>query len=614
MPAKASKKPAVRGRNKSTRAKKPAGAKTEASLKEKDLIFALDIGTRSVIGIVCRKEGEKLLVLDQEQMEHPGRAMIDGQVEDIQQVAKLVKQVKETLEGRMKVKLKKVAVAAAGRMLRTVSVRVDRAFDPQSPITHENVIGLEGEAIEKAQAQMEAESSTNANQIAFYCVGYNIARHLMDGEPTINLVGHSCSTASIEMIAAFLPRSVVEGLYASVDENALEVGSLTLEPIAAIHVLFPRELWLLNLILVDIGAGTSDIAVCREGAISAFDMATIAGDEVTEELVRKYLITFETAERLKRSLSDPDGAEELSYTNIIGMDVTLKKADLLATVTPVVDLLAKTVAKRILSVNGTKPDALFLIGGSSRLPGLREAMAMHLEMDENKIAVGARTTIKDFEGITPAMAGPEYITPLGIALSAVRQNSFYFFGVTINGHRIKLLNASAMRMMDVLLMGGYKATQVMGRSGRSLRYTLNGESRVLPGGIAAPALLQLNGEEANVESLVEPGDVIEFTPTVNGANAEAYLGDVVLNMASDFVTVLGKQCPLGLTVLKDGRWLTKQYPIQQGDRFVTATIATLADVLSLLGENEQGGIYACGEDIIEPTMLLMPGMDIHKLD
>lgn len=59
----------------------------------------------------------------------------------------------------------------------------------------------------------------------------------------------------------------------------------------------PAELRLLNLALVDIGAGTTDIAVCRDGSITGYTMATIAGDEITEALMRAFLIDFQTAER-----------------------------------------------------------------------------------------------------------------------------------------------------------------------------------------------------------------------------------------------------------------------------------------------------------------------------
>ncbi|MEI3363414.1 MAG: cell division FtsA domain-containing protein [Oscillospiraceae bacterium] len=78
----------------------------------------------------------------------------------------------------------------------------------------------------------------------------------------------------------------------------------------------PAELRSLNLALVDIGAGTTDIAVCRDGSVVGYTMVTLAGDEITEALMRAFLVDFRTAEEIKRDLWR-DGAD-LHYTDILG--------------------------------------------------------------------------------------------------------------------------------------------------------------------------------------------------------------------------------------------------------------------------------------------------------
>ena len=83
------------------------------------LIYALDIGTRSIIGVAGRVADERLEVLAIEKEEHGRRAMLDGQIEDIDQVAKVARRVTERMEARLGCKLSRVCVAAAGRALRT---------------------------------------------------------------------------------------------------------------------------------------------------------------------------------------------------------------------------------------------------------------------------------------------------------------------------------------------------------------------------------------------------------------------------------------------------------------------------------------------------------------
>src|SRR5690625_5489769 len=69
--------------------------------------------------------------------------------------------------------------------------------------------------------------------------------------------------ATVEVIATFLPQVVVESLLASLERADLTMEALTLEPIAAIHVLIPDSMRRLNIALVDIGAGTSDVAITK---------------------------------------------------------------------------------------------------------------------------------------------------------------------------------------------------------------------------------------------------------------------------------------------------------------------------------------------------------------
>ena len=96
---------------------------TEYKAQDTDIVFALDIGTRSVVGIVGTPVGDRLKVLGIEMEEHKNRAMMDGQIDNIQQVADLARIVTERLERQLKVHLEKVCVADSKRNLRTGVVR-----------------------------------------------------------------------------------------------------------------------------------------------------------------------------------------------------------------------------------------------------------------------------------------------------------------------------------------------------------------------------------------------------------------------------------------------------------------------------------------------------------
>ncbi|MEG1880861.1 MAG: cell division protein FtsA, partial [Oscillospiraceae bacterium] len=112
-----------------------------------DITFALDIGTRSVVGIIGIIEDDNFEVIDFEQQFHAKRAMRDGQIEDIGLVAKVVGEVKTKLEERNNLKLNKVAIAAAGRSLKTIKIVYEQTIDMKEEITHESMNGMEYAAL-----------------------------------------------------------------------------------------------------------------------------------------------------------------------------------------------------------------------------------------------------------------------------------------------------------------------------------------------------------------------------------------------------------------------------------------------------------------------------------
>ena len=266
------------------------------NFNSKDTIFSLDIGTRSVIGTVGIVKEKKFVVLAESYIEHQERAMIDGQIHDISLVANAVTYVKNQLEKKLNFELKDVAIAAAGRFLRTVTVKADIDIEPEKEIDKETIRSLELTSVKKAEERVNKQTEGK-----LYCVGYSVKSYYLNGFVISNLLSHKGESVSAEVIATFLPRGVVDSLYSVMDKVGLNVVSLTLEPIAAMEAAIPKNLRLLNLVLVDIGAGTSDIAISSKDTISAYGMVPLAGDEATEAIAQAFLVDFNTAERIKRN-------------------------------------------------------------------------------------------------------------------------------------------------------------------------------------------------------------------------------------------------------------------------------------------------------------------------
>ena len=493
----------------------------EYKAQEQDMIFALDIGTRSIVGVVGRPVGGRLKVLDIEMAEHESRAMLDGQIDNIQQVAALARVVTDRLEGRLGIRLERVSVAAAGRALRTQSGSFIMDLPQKQSISAEQVSRLEAGALSAAEEALQMEEETRRQ---FFMVGYTVAQYRLDNYPLATLLNHNGQRAEAEVVATFLPGEVVESLYTAMRAAGLQVASLTLEPIAAMNAAIPAELRLLNLALVDIGAGTTDIAVCRDGSVVGYTMATIAGDEITEALMRAFLVDFQTAETMKRTLHT---GEDMTYTDILGMENTTPCQEVRAAIEEPLGRLAEAIAQRVTEVNTVAPSALFLAGGGSKLDGLRERVAKCLGMDERRVATAGSNYNKSAFADGLNLENPEYATPLGIAVSAGLGLLNDSYVIILNGEKAKLFRSGSLTLRDILLMNGYTYADMLGRTGKNLTVTVDGRRRHLRGEPAVPAVLMVNGEDAALTTVVNAGDHISFTPARSGADAARTLGELL---------------------------------------------------------------------------------------
>ncbi len=534
----------ARGRVKKTE----APARTPAAAQPEHMVFALDIGTRSLIGMVGTVEDGKVKIIAIEREEHAERAMVDGQIEDIEKVAGLAKKVKKRLESRIHCELKHVCVAAAGRALRTKRAEFELELPGTQLIDDEIISRLEAGAIGRAEDAFEAENSAEEITGRFYLVGYTVCQYYLDQYMISSLKDHRGRNVRVDLIATFLPSEVVESLYTTMHKIGLDVASITLEPIAAINAAIPENLRLLNLVMVDIGAGTSDIAACMDGSVTGYTMATVAGDEITEAIMKKYLVDFETAETIK---AQADQKEEISFTDILGIEQCISREELLKCIEGMTDLLSKEIAQKVLDVNGGPPSALFLAGGGSKLAGLKERITEVLQMDENRVAIAGNNFRANAFSDEYDLNNPEYATPLGIVISSGLNLINDSFRVTLNNRPAKLFRSGSFTALNLLMMNGFNFQDILGRSGLNITVMLNGRRKVFYGTSAQPASLFINKKEGKLSDVIHAGDIIDFMPAISGESAKACLGDVEGAKECLEITLNGAYAPLK-TPLKNG--------------------------------------------------------------
>lgn len=540
-----------------------------------DLIFALDIGTRSVVGLVADHLADgKLQVVATEVQEHTTRAMLDGQIHDVVEVAEIIRRVKERLEQQVG-PLRKVAVAAAGRALKTVRTRVDRELVNNQRLSKEDIMALELTAVQQAEKQLLTVTPDAAR---YHCVGYTVIHYLLDDAQIGSLVDQWGLQASVEIIATFLPRVVIDSLQIALERAGLEMAALTLEPIAAINALIPPTMRKLNLALVDIGAGTSDIALTAEGTITAYGMVPVAGDEITEALSQKFLLDFPVAEVVKRQLLTE---ENVPFTDVLGIPYELPAREISESIFAEVTHLANMISREIKSLNQRGPQAVMLIGGGSQTPMLPTLLAAELGLPKERVVIRGTDAIQQLAGQHDSLQGPQAVTPVGIALAAIL-TPVSSVAVRVNGQQHRLFEFRQITVGDTLLAADVDIRKLHGRPGLAITVEVNGRMKVLRGTHGTPAQLLLNGQPAQLDQIVQHGDEIEVIGGTSGVDAVGTIADV-LDPHPPLVVYLGeRRVSLPLLITQNGHRVSPDAELLDRGRIETTLPQTMRDILPLL--------------------------------
>lgn len=503
--------------------------------------------------------------------------MIDGQIHNIVSVANVISEIKSILEERHGM-LKKVSVAAAGRALKTLegSMTIDIAGKPL--FTSEDINRLELAAVQQAQQKLLSSVSTADDY--YYCVGYSVLHYKLDGDEIGSLIDQAGRTATAEVIATFLPRVVVESLLSALKRAELEMEALTLEPIAAINVLIPPSMRRLNVALVDIGAGTSDIAITNNNTVVSYGMVPIAGDEITEALSNNYLLDFPVAELAKRTLAT---AETITITDILGFEQQVPSSEVLAAIKPAIEKLATSIAEEIKKLNNRKsPQAVMVVGGGSLTPHLTKELSSRLDLPENRVGIRGLDALSEVTLSDGIISTPALVTPIGIAIAA-RRAPIHYMSVTVNEKTIRLFELKEMTVGDALLAANIKARQLYGKPGMGMSVTLNGSLMTIPGEHGSSSKILLNGNIASTKDFISNGDEIKLEPGRNGNDASATIRDLIGEISPIEVTFNERKHTIVPRIECNGIPVDLDTIVNDRDQISYSSITKLNDVLSVLG-------------------------------
>jgi cell division protein FtsA len=382
---------------------------------------ALDIGTEYIKALVVKREGRNGVVLGasrqrQEITDMQGGvpANIQGIIDSCDRAMSQAEDMCDTIPGQ-------AVIGIAGEQVKGLSttVTIPRA-DPNLKINEVELLQtlqlVQKRAMREAQHAMSLElgvPDVNVKLINSAVTGVRI-----DGYVVNDPSGFQGRTMVITVFNTFAPLTHVGALQTIASELDLELIATVAEPYAMARCAATDEVYDFGGIFIDIGGGTTDVALIRNGGIEGTRMFPIGGRVFTKKLASRFGISFADAEAVK--LRHSKGELPVEHAEKVSA-VLARDAEVL------VEGVAITLHE--MSKGDRLPTAIYLAGGGSALPEVRNQLQAFRW--EDKLPFARTPTVNvlrpiDIRGIydsTGLLLDGQDITPMGLAYHAIQQQS-----------------------------------------------------------------------------------------------------------------------------------------------------------------------------------------------
>jgi cell division protein FtsA len=377
----------------------------------------LDIGTEFVKALIVKREGDKGIVLGVGKVRQSTSHMQAGAVADIQSVIDNCDRALTEAEDMCETIPGQAVIGIAGEQVRGFSTTMTMPRpQPQRPITQVDMAtalqAVQRRALREAVRQMSQD--LGVAEVNVKLVHSTITAVRIDGYAVTNPVDFQGHVVEITVFNTFAPLTHIGALQTIAQELDLELIATVAEPYALARACSSDEVYEIGGIFVDIGGGTTDVAVVRRGGIEATRMFALGGRSFTKRLATDLGLSLEEAERFKVAHAEGRLPAEQSAVAKRSLD-------------PTAEVLAQGVALTLEELAGDQPlpPSLMVAGGGAALPEVTEQLR-NLDWSES-VPFTSPPTVKvlgpeDVHGIydtTGLLVGCQDVTPMGLARQAV---------------------------------------------------------------------------------------------------------------------------------------------------------------------------------------------------
>jgi cell division protein FtsA len=270
-------------------------------------LVALDIGTENVKALIGKINGTSVDIIGVGRAHQGLSDMQAGAVADIAAVTANCNKALAQAEEQAGISARAVVIGIAGELVKgtTITVRVTRK-DAKKPLEVdevEKIISLvQKRAFEKAKEQIAIE--LGGKEVDVQLVNSALVRMEIDGYVVTNPVGFQGKEVTVQLYTAFAPLIHIGALEQVASQLDMDLLAVAAEPFAVSRsVVGDDSDSALSAILMDVGGGTTDIAVLNEGGVQGTEMFGIGGRAFTRSVERDMGVTFDQAESMKLALS-----------------------------------------------------------------------------------------------------------------------------------------------------------------------------------------------------------------------------------------------------------------------------------------------------------------------
>lgn len=297
--------------------KKTSQKKTKRPKDPDDYLLALDIGTEYVKALIAKKSKNEIRIVGVGKAHEAPTNIFSGAIADIPGVAKTCEEALYKAEKMAGIRANEVVVGIAGELIKgnTASVKYRRA-DATKPITEDEMNKIIKKVQQKAgeRARREVAVETNNPDVDVRLINSALVSLRIDGYKVTNPIGFKGKEIIVQIYTAFAPLVHISAIERVCDELQLDLVTVAVEPFAVCRACLGDDIdSTFSGIVIDVGGGTTDIAIVDDGGVEGTKMFSIGGRSFTNQIANKLGLSFEDAEKLKLLADSPNMKPEIRH-------------------------------------------------------------------------------------------------------------------------------------------------------------------------------------------------------------------------------------------------------------------------------------------------------------